>query len=58
VKTVFVPAIDLLVRAQMDEDSDEELEGLSGMYAQDGAMEVDDGTHRYTLLRELWASAR
>jgi len=55
---VFVPAIDLLVRAQMDEDSDEELEGLSGMYAQDGAMEVDDGTHRYTLLRELWASAR
>ena len=42
----------------MDEDSDEELEALTGMYAQEGAPAGDDGTHRYGLLHELWASAR
>jgi hypothetical protein len=43
---------------QLDEESDEELETLGGMYAQEGAEAGADGTHRYSLLRELWASAR
>lgn len=42
----------------MDEDSDDELAARSGMYAQEGAADGDDGTDRYSLLRELWASAR
>ena len=39
---------------EMDEESEEEVEVLSDMYDQrDG-----EGTHRFQLLRELWASAR
>ncbi len=43
---------------QMDEESDEELAELSELYAQEGAEgSTADGTHRFALLRELWASA-
>ena len=40
----------------MDEESEEEVEVLSDMYDQrEGGGE---GTHRFQLLRDLWASAR
>lgn len=55
-KTHLFPYTPLL--AQLDEESDEELEVLSGMYAQEASDTGEDGTHRYSLLRELWSSAR
>lgn len=48
-----------LAGVQMDEESDDELEEIAGLYAQEGAEgDAAAGTHRYALLRELWASAR
>lgn len=38
----------------MDEESEDEVEKLSEMYDQENGGE---GTHRFELLRELWASA-
>ena len=43
------------VSLEMDVESDDELDALSEMYDPDNKGE---GTHRYTLLRELWSSAR
>ena len=43
------------VSLEMDAESDDELDALSEMYDPDNKGE---GTHRYTLLRELWSSAR
>ena len=39
----------------MDEESEEEVEVLSDMYDQ---REGGETTHRFQLLRDLWASAR
>lgn len=43
------------VSLEMDAESDDELDALSEMYDPDNK---GDGTHRYTLLRDLWSSAR
>ena len=43
------------VNLEMDAESDDELDALSEMYDPDNKGE---GTQRYTLLRELWSSAR
>ncbi|DBA70289.1 TPA: hypothetical protein ACH3X2_011717 [Trebouxia sp. C0005] len=43
------------VSLEMDVESDDELDALSEMYDPENK---GDGTHRYTLLRELWSSAR
>jgi len=43
------------VSLEMDAESDDELDALSEMYDPENK---GDGTHRYTLLRELWSSAR
>lgn len=42
------------VSLEMDEESEDEVEKLSEMYDQENGGE---GTHRFELLRELWASA-
>ena len=41
----------------MDEESEDEIEQLSVMYAQEKGDKGDEGTHRFELLRELWSSA-
>lgn len=43
------------VSLEMDAESDDELEALAEMYDPDNK---GDETRRYTLLRELWSSAR
>ncbi|KAL0019458.1 hypothetical protein WJX77_004963 [Trebouxia sp. C0004] len=43
------------VSLEMDAESDDELDALSEMYDPENK---GDGTYRYTLLRELWSSAR
>eukprot|EP00891_Asterochloris_glomerata_P004843 jgi/Astpho2/4843/Aster-05779 len=43
------------VSLEMDDESDDELEALAEMYDHE---KKGDGTHRYTLLKELWSSAR
>ena len=43
------------VSLEMDEESEDEVEALAEMYDPDGSAA---GTHRFALLRELWASAR
>ena len=45
----------LQVSLEMDDESEDEVEALSEMYDPDGS---SDGTHRFMLLKELWASAR
>ena len=39
----------------MDEESEDEVDALAEMYDPDASA---DGTFRFVLLRELWASAR
>ena len=46
------------VSLEMDDESDDELEALAEMYDQQAASRDGDGVYRYTLLKELWASAR
>lgn len=43
------------VSLEMDVESDDELDALTEMYDPENKGE---GTHRYTLLRDLWSSAR
>ena len=43
------------VSLEMDAESDDELDALTEMYDPDNKGE---GTHRYTLLRDLWSGAR
>ena len=45
----------LQVSLEMDDESEDEVEALSEMYDPDCS---SDGTYRFVLLRELWASAR
>lgn len=39
----------------MDYESEEEVNALADMYDQ---QQLDEGTQRFSLLRDLWASAR
>lgn len=43
------------VSLEMDDESEDEVEALAEMYDPDCS---NDGTFRFALLRELWASAR
>lgn len=43
------------VSLEMDDESEDEVEALAEMYDPDCS---NDGTYRFALLRELWASAR
>ncbi len=43
------------VSLEMDDESEDEVEALAEMYDPDCS---SDGTYRFALLRELWASAR
>ena len=45
----------LQVSLEMDEESEDEVDALAQMYDPDCSA---DGTFRFVLLRELWASAR
>ena len=45
----------LQVSLEMDDESEDEVEALSEMYDPDCS---SDGTYRFVLLKELWASAR
>lgn len=45
----------LQVSLEMDYESEEEVNALADMYDQ---QQLDEGTQRFTLLRDLWASAR
>lgn len=46
------------VSLDMDEESDDELDELEHLYAMPELGEEEGRVHRFTLLRELWASAR